>query len=336
MIKEIGQRKNYLDQEPIKTIYFGGGTPSLLTKDELESLIESIYINFDVEKNIEFTLEANPDDIHEMQLKYWKSLGVNRLSIGVQSFFQADLDWMNRAHNVEEGIKSIQLAKEHGFFITCDLIYGLPNHTLEKLEYNLSKMINLSPNHISAYCLTTEDGTALSYMIKTKQLPRVGADAQAEEFEYLVRRLQEAGYEQYEISNFAKNNQYSVHNTNYWLGISYLGIGPSAHSFNGKSRQWNVANNHKYIKAILDGQSYSEKEVLTQKNQFNEYLLTGLRTKWGVNLTKLAGFLAFSSEFEQNLEDFKQKGLIFEENGVIILTNRGKLQADYITSILFA
>lgn len=335
MIKEVESRTAYLEGESIETIYFGGGTPSLLSFDELQRIVEAIYTNYTVLPEIEFTLEANPDDIQPKQLALWKRLGVNRLSIGVQSFYQSDLTWMNRAHSVEEGENAIKLAKEHGFFITADLIYGLPNHTIENLGYNIQKMVKLGPDHISAYCLTVEKGTALDHMIKKNQLPKVGEDEQAEEFEFLVENLQKAGYQQYEISNFAKNDAFSKHNTNYWRGVNYLGIGPSAHSFNGSSRQWNVANNHRYIKALAEDNSYFEMEVLSLANQFNELILTGLRTKWGVSLERLKQIETLTLEFNQQLNRFKANGLIVENNYTLTLTDAGKLQADYVASMLF-
>lgn len=335
MVMEIETRTAYLAGENIATIYFGGGTPSLLTHEELQRIKDAIYKNHPVLSEIEFTLEANPDDIHPEQLNAWKSLGVNRLSIGVQSFYQADLTWMNRAHSVEEGEKAIQLAKEHGFFITTDLIYGLPNHTLENLKFNIQKMVELGPDHISAYCLTVEKGTALDYMINKNQLPKVGEDEQAEEFEFLVENLKKAGYQQYEISNFANKEAFSKHNTNYWRGVSYLGIGPSAHSFDGVSRQWNVANNHRYIKAISEKEIYFEREELSLTDQFNELILTGLRTKWGVNLERLKKIKSLTPEFNQQLNKFKESRLIVERNQVLTLTDTGKLQADYVASMLF-
>lgn len=334
--KEIETRTNYLNGEQIETIYFGGGTPSLLTEEELKSLVDAIYENYDVQSEIEFTLEANPDDISSEQLAAWKRVGVNRLSIGIQSFYQADLDWMNRAHSVEEGRNALRLAKEEGFFITADLIYGLPNHTLKELDFNIQEMLKLSPDHISAYCLTVEKGTGLHHLINTMQLPSVGEDEQADEFEFLVTSLLKAGYDQYEISNYAKKDAYSKHNTNYWLGVKYLGIGPSAHSFNGEGRRWNVANNTLYIKALQNSESYWEEEILSPSDRFNELILTGLRTKWGVDLFVLYGIKPETSRFRKQLDKFIQNDLLREENACVFLTKKGKLQADFIASELFA
>lgn len=336
LIKEIETRVDYLEGQTIETIYFGGGTPSLLTKEELNTISEAIYQNYTVLPEIEFTLEANPDDICEEKLLMWKSVGINRLSVGIQSFFQADLDWMNRAHSVEDGIECIKLAKKHGFFLTTDLIYGLPNHTLDMLSQNIQQMVDLAPDHISAYCLTVEKGTALHKMIKSNHLPAVGEDEQATAFELLVERLEKAGYQQYEISNFSKNNAYSKHNTNYWLGEHYLGIGPSAHSFNGVSRRWNVANNHQYMKKVSANETYFTEEILSPKDSFNELLLTRLRTKWGVNLEDLLSIHQPDASFYKQKENFLSKGLLVENEGVMSLTKKGKLQADYVASMLFS
>lgn len=335
IIQELKTRVNYLGKQTISTLYFGGGTPSLLTKDELKLIVEAVYRNYRVETEIEFTLEANPDDINTEQLMMWKSIGVNRLSIGLQSFLQEDLDWMNRAHTAEESESAVILAKEHGFSLTVDLIYGLPNRTMEDWENNIDKLIALSPEHISAYCLTVEKRTALYKLIEKGDLPEVGEDDQSEQFESLVRKMKEEGYQQYEISNFAKQEAYSQHNSNYWRGVSYLGIGPSAHSFDGESRRWNVANNPKYIKGLAEKINYFEEEILTPKDRFNELLLTGLRTKWGVNLELLSFKHCPTKQFSKQLDSFKEFELIIEEEGTLYLTEKGKLQADHIAAMLF-
>jgi|SRR5690554_1165004 len=336
LIEEIKSRANYLGKQTIETIYFGGGTPSLLTEAELKAIVDSIYKHYTVSPQIEFTLEANPDDINEDQLLMWKARGVNRLSLGVQSFFQSDLDWMNRAHSAKESVESMKLAKKHGFFLTTDLIYGLPNHTLDMLSQNIEQMVSLKPDHISAYCLTVEKGTALHKMIENHYLPVVGEDEQAEAFELLVDILGKRGYQQYEISNFSKNNAYSKHNTNYWLGEHYLGIGPSAHSFNGVSRRWNVANNHQYMKKVSANETYFTEEILSPKDSFNELLLTRLRTKWGVNLEDLLSIHQPDASFYKQKENFLSQGLLVENKGVMSLTKKGKLQADYVASMLFS
>src|SRR5690554_1020605 len=335
LIKEIETRIGYLNHESIATIYFGGGTPSLLTHDELKSIIDAVYKNYKVLPEIEFTLEANPDDINEEQLLAWKAIGVNRLSIGLQSFLQEDLDWMNRAHTAEESTSAVLLAKEHGFSLTVDLIYGLPNRTLADWESNIDKLVELAPDHISAYCLTVEKRTALYQLIQKGALPIVEEDDQSDQFEVLVNKLKEAGYQQYEVSNFAKDEAYSKHNSNYWKGVKYIGVGPSAHSYDGESRRWNVSNNQTYIKSVLTGGIYHEEEILTPKDRFNELLLTGLRTKWGVDLETLSFKHCLTKLFYRQLEDFKINGLIVEHEGVILLTEKGKLQADHIAVMLF-
>jgi oxygen-independent coproporphyrinogen-3 oxidase len=335
IVQELKNRVSYLGKQTISTLYFGGGTPSLLTKEELMLIIETVYQNYHVDNEIEFTLEANPDDINVEQLLIWKSLGVNRLSIGLQSFLQEDLDWMNRAHTAEESESAVKLTKEYGFSMTVDLIYGLPNRTKADWENNIDKLVTLSPEHISAYCLTVEKQTALHKLIEKGDLPEVTEDDQSEQFETLVHKMKESGYQQYEISNFAKEEAYSQHNSNYWKGVSYLGIGPSAHSFDGESRRWNVANNPQYIKRISEQTSYYEEEILTPKDRFNELLLTGLRTKWGVNLELLSFKHCPTKEFHKQLNAFKAFNLIFEEEGTLFLTEKGKLQADHVAAMLF-
>ncbi|RFC55840.1 radical SAM family heme chaperone HemW [Brumimicrobium aurantiacum] len=332
---ELTQRVDYLQNQSISTVYFGGGTPSLLTKEELKKIVDTVSKNYTVEEDFEFTLEANPDDITEAQLEMWKAAGVNRLSIGLQSFLQEDLDWMNRAHTAIESESAVRLAKKFGFQLTVDLIYGLPNRSLNDWKNNIQKLTSLDPEHISAYCLTIEKRTALHHMVDKGDLPQVSEDDQSEQFEMLLQEMNNAGYHQYEISNFAKGENYSRHNSNYWNGVDYLGIGPSAHSFDGKSRRWNIANNPKYIKGIFEGFSNHEDEILSSTDQFNELLLTGLRTKWGVNYKKLSELHKPSEAFIKQLNSFRSFGLIQEETDTILLTQKGKLQADYIAAMLF-
>jgi len=335
ILLELEQRKEYLDSQIVETIYFGGGTPSLLTEDELRLILAKISSIYNVVDSPEITLEANPDDISKERLQEWKNLGVNRLSIGLQSFLQSDLDWMNRAHTAEESERAVKLAKEYGFSLTVDLIYGLPNRTLEEWNANIDKLISLAPNHISAYCLTVENKTVLSSWVEKGKIDPASEDEQAEQFLLLLDVLERAGYQQYEISNFAKEGQYSKHNSNYWKGVSYLGVGPSAHSFDGESRRWNVANNRKYIDGIRTNKEYSESEILTPKDRFNESVMTGLRTTWGVSLDDLRWHHCTSNSFDQQLESFRKDGLLEIENNQITLTKKGRLQADYIASELF-
>ena len=337
IINEIEVRKDYLVDQKIETLYFGGGTPSLLTFNELSRIIKKVKTSFPDIQLKEITLEANPDDINKTSLIEWKEGGVNRLSIGLQSLKSDDLKWMNRAHTVEEALKCIPLALRNGFDnLTIDLIYGLPNLTLEDWENAVQWVINQKVPHISAYCLTVEEKTSLYKLVKTNKIKPASEDQQSEQFTLLVNLLQKHGYEQYEVSNFALKGFRSVHNGNYWKGEYYLGIGPSAHSFNGKSRSWNIANNSKYIQLVKEQkQDWIETEVLSHKDRFNELLLTGLRTTDGLKISQLAETLPFTKEFDQTKSEFIKSGWMIEENGQLKLTKEGLLKADYIASELF-
>lgn len=337
IINEIEVRKDYLVDQKIETLYFGGGTPSLLTFNELSRIIKKVKTSFPDIQLREITLEANPDDINKTSLIEWKEGGVNRLSIGLQSLKSDDLKWMNRAHTVEEALKCIPLARRNGFDnLTIDLIYGLPNLTLEDWENAVQWVINQKVPHISAYCLTVEEKTSLHKLVKTNKIKPASEDQQSEQFTLLVNLLQKHGYEQYEVSNFALKGFRSVHNGNYWKGEYYLGIGPSAHSFNGKSRSWNIANNSKYIQLVKEQkQDWIETEVLSHKDRFNELLLTGLRTTDGLKISQLAETLPFTKEFDQTKSEFIKSGWMIEENGQLKLTKEGLLKADYIASELF-
>lgn len=334
--QEIIERQNYLEGRAIKTIYFGGGTPSLLTKDELNQILQAIRTNYALEEKIELSLEANPDDIDYEKLDIWTSIGVNRLSIGLQSFKSEDLKWMNRAHTVEESLNCVQKAQAAGITnLTVDLIYGLPNLSLNEWQDHIQKVIDFNVPHISAYCLTVEEKTALSSLVKKGKITPANEDQQSEQFKLLVSMLEDQGFNQYEISNFSKPNFESQHNSNYWKGEWYLGVGPSAHSFNGVSRSWNVANNHKYMNAIEKGEFDSETEILSPENQFNEYLLIGLRTAYGVNLDKLNGIISINLSFTEACNSFINKGWMTNESNILALTKEGRLKADYIASELF-
>jgi len=336
IISELNIRMNYLSKKVIKTIYFGGGTPSLLNKNEQIALLNTIKQNNEIDKNIEITLEANPDDVTPENLLAWKENGINRLSIGIQSFRQSDLTWMNRAHNVKEAENCIQLAQKFGFNkLTVDLIYGLPNLSMSEWKQHIQKLLDLNINHISAYCLTVEERTALHSQVKKGKIVMPNEDVQSEQFLALIETLKQNGIQQYEISNFAKPGFESIHNSNYWKGEWYLGVGPSAHSFNGVSRSWNIANNQEYIKGIKISQPIFEVEELTKENQFNELLLTGLRTVYGVSLERIDAIRTLSDGFKNNMEEFKRKGWMIEENNSIFLTEEGRLKADYIASELF-
>ena len=274
---EIEQRKNYL-HEPVETIYFGGGTPSLLTIYDLQFIIDKLRQNFVIEENAEITLETNPDDIDEKKLSAWKSIGINRLSIGIQSFADADLRWMNRAHNSQQAIKSLQLATKYFNNISIDLIYGSPVLTDEQWIKNIDTALSFNIPHLSCYALTVEEKTALALMIEKHKKENIDAEKQARHFKILLKRLPAAGFEQYEISNFAKHGFRSRHNSSYWNGKNYLGIGPSAHSYNGKFRRWNIANNALYINAVKNNLIYFEEEKLTEIQKLNEFIMTHLRT----------------------------------------------------------
>ena len=283
----LALQKKYIN-EPIQTIYFGGGTPSLLKNDLFDKIVHQIHNIFTVAPVIEFTIEANPDDISEEKLFFWKQMGVNRLSIGVQSFQQQALEWMNRAHNAQQALESIQLAKQYGFDnISIDLIYGTPTLSMQHLLDDLQIIACLQISHVSCYALTIEEKTALYHFIKENKMENVDAHIQEAHFNLIVEKLNSLGYIHYEISNFAKPNMQSQHNSNYWNGIHYIGIGPSAHSYNTVSRQWNVANNALYIQSLENDIIPYEIEKLTTDNQYNEFIMVGLRKLEGINLEVL-------------------------------------------------
>jgi oxygen-independent coproporphyrinogen III oxidase len=335
--REAALRLNYIN-ETVHTIYFGGGTPSLLPMEDLKLLIDDLRALFSVAGDAEITLEANPDDITKEKLLGWKSAGINRLSIGVQSFFEEDLQWMNRAHNAQQALQSIQLAQQNSFNnITIDLIYGTPTLTDEKWKQNVETALSLNVPHLSCYALTVEPKTALDKMITLGKKEDVDADKQSRHFQLLMQWMEDAGYEHYEISNFAKPNHRSKHNSSYWQGKPYLGLGPSAHSFNGSSRQWNVANNALYIKSIEQDIVPSEEEQLTSTQQLNEYIMTSLRTLEGLSLKSVEEKW---NEAEQEIAALSKKficrQLMIEKDDRLILTKKGKLFADGIAADLFA
>ncbi|MEE3999789.1 radical SAM family heme chaperone HemW [Tenacibaculum sp. FZY0031] len=337
LVKELELRKEELLNETIETIYFGGGTPSLLSIEELQLLIDTIYQNYVVIANPEITLEANPDDLSEEKIIELSKTSVNRLSIGIQSFFEEDLQLMNRAHNAQEAKKCLSAATRYFDNITIDLIYGVPNMSNERWRENLQIAFDFGINHISSYALTVEPKTALDSFIKQGKYPDVDETVAKEHFDILVAKTAKNGFVHYEISNFGKPNYFSKHNTSYWLGKKYIGIGPSAHSFNKTHRSWNVANNAKYIKAIQEGKLPLEQEKLTKKDQFNEYLMTGLRTIWGVSLEKIEEDFGeeFKIELLKNAEKFIQQGLLVITNEVLKTTEKGKFLADGLASELF-
>ncbi len=338
LTQELVLRKDYLGEDIIETIYLGGGTPSLLDKNELNVLMETIHKHYPVAPTAEITLEANPDDLTIEKLKELKAGGINRLSIGIQSFHDIDLTWMNRSHNAIQARSSVEEAKALGFDnLSIDLIFGCPTSTEQSWAKNLELVAQLDVPHISCYGLTIEEKTALAHQVKTQtgQLPN--EESNAEQFAITMKELYRQGYEQYEISNYAKNQLYSNHNTNYWKQVPYLGIGPSAHSFDGQSRQWNQANNSKYIKELSLGVLPSEKETLSPRDLYNEYILTQLRTQWGCRVEDLRkNHTAYVEHFLAEIESPIEKGLLQRNADTITLTQEGKYLADQITSELFS
>lgn len=336
MVKELQTRKESIQNEPIQTIYFGGGTPSLLTENELTDILKTIYSHFSVVDFPEITLEANPDDIYKEQVEMWVQSGINRLSIGLQSFNPSVMKWMNRAHTVEQSKECIPIAQKAGIKnISIDLIYGLPDLTLSEWEIEIDTALQLGVQHISAYCLTIEEKTALASWVKSKKINAPSNENQALQFELLQNKLKQAGFDHYEISNFGLPDFYSKHNSSYWKGELYLGIGPSAHSFDGKYRSWNIANNTLYMKGIEGNQPDYDFEFLTPENRFNELLLVGLRTRWGVDLHQLSLILPLSEAFQTTLSEFIKKGWISQNETHIYLTDDGKSWADKIAEDLF-
>jgi len=337
LCQEISLQKNYLNNEEIETIYFGGGTPSLLSIEDCQLLMETIQDQFSVVADAEITLEANPDDITIEKLQGWKKMGINRLSIGIQSFADEELQWMNRAHTSQEAIGNLQLAMTEFENITIDLIYGSPLLSDEMWYRHVHKAIEYKIPHLSCYALTVEEKTPLHKHIKLQQKLPVDGDKQAHQFLLLMQWLRDAGYEHYEVSNFALPGYRSLHNSSYWKGKHYLGLGPSAHSFNGKERQWNVANNQAYITAIGLGNIPSEKEMLTDENRLNEYIMISLRTMEGLDMNEVGK--KWGHEKRASIENEIQKYLLSEKviknETHYSLTDEGMLQADGIAADLF-
>lgn len=338
MADEIRFQKEYLGQDQIRTIYFGGGTPSLLTSMEINILLQPVYDLFIVDKDAEITLEANPDDLSFEKLVEFKALGINRLSIGIQSFQDKVLKFLNRAHDSVASIDSVKCARAAGFHnISIDLIYAIPGQTDDEWRANIRQTLALHPEHISAYALTIEEKTAFGRWAAHGKLKTVDDDLAAKQLEILVEELEKSGFEQYEISNFSKPGYQSKHNSSYWKQQQYLGIGPSAHSYNHASRQHNISNNHIYIRSLQEGKIPFEIELLSSEDHINEYLLTTLRTQWGSNLEKLKveyGYDILENHPEMIRELISRK-LAFIENNFLILTRSGRLLADKIIADLF-
>ena len=339
ILTEIDLRLPYLKNKNIETIYFGGGTPSLLSEKELFLILEKLYKTYNVSSHAEITIEANPDDLSIEKLKELKRLEINRLSIGLQSYNDEELIWMNRAHTEAESEASVKRSQDKGFEnISIDLIYGSKFSNLTNWKRTLDKTIALDVKHISSYNLTIEDKTKLGHDFKVKKEQAIDDEKSSELFLEMIDRLEKNKFIHYEISNFGKENWFSNHNSNYWKGIEYIGFGPSAHSFDGVSRQWNISNNSLYIKNVNDiNESYFEKELLSEVDQFNEYILTSLRTIWGIDAEVLKN--KFSSEiihsFNRNINTYISKGMVTFTNNQYVLTSKGKLFADRIASELF-
>lgn len=318
---------------PVHTIYLGGGTPSLLEVEEVTALLNTIRSGYQVDGAAEITLEANPDDLTVEKLRGWKAAGINRLSIGVQSFFEEDLQWMNRAHNAAQARKGLELALQYFRNITIDLIYGTPGLTHKKWQQNVETALELKVPHLSCYALTIEPSTPLDKLIRQHKKDDINPGVQSEQFLLLMEWLRAAGYEHYEISNFAMPGFRSRHNSSYWQGKPYVGIGPSAHSFNGVERQWNIANNQQYISTIEKGVLPAEKELLTPVQQFNESVMISLRTIEGIDLTRFTENVA--RQLVKSSERYIRQQLMVHEQNQLRLTDQGKLYADGIAADLF-
>lgn len=333
---ELVLRKNELDGN-VETIYFGGGTPSLLSSEELQQIFETIYKNYTVSENPEITLEANPDDLSKEQIHKFTNSQINRLSIGIQSFFEEDLKLMNRAHNASEALESIKNAKQYFENISIDLIYGIPGMGNERWKRNLEIALSLDVPHLSCYALTVEPKTALKKFIEKGIVPPVDEEAAKQHYEILLSETEKAGLENYEFSNFSKPGFHSRNNTAYWEGKPYLGIGPSAHSYDGKFRSWNIANNTKYIKSIEAGELPSEKELLSKQDKYNEYIMTGLRTKKGVSLGKVESEFGkkYSEYLLKQAENLLKNNLLILENETLKISKKGKFLSDGIAADLF-
>ncbi len=341
LVNEMELRKNEFKDNPkfsgVETIYFGGGTPSLLTIDELRLLIDSVYKNYDVVETPEITLEANPDDLSNARINELANSPINRLSIGIQSFFEEDLKLMNRAHNAVEAKNCLQEATRHFENISIDLIYGIPGLGNDRWIQNIETAISFNIPHISSYALTVEPKTALESFIKNGIIKNVDDDLAQEQFHILIEKLEANGFVHYELSNFGKPEYFSKNNSAYWQGKPYLGIGPSAHSFNGNQRGWNVRNNAKYIQSLEKNQLPIEMETLSTIDKYNEYIMTGLRTIWGVSLEKVAK--DFGENYKTYLLNQSQKHLnehlLYLDDGKLLVSKRAKFLSDGIASDLF-
>ena len=335
--REIEMRSSYLEKEEVKTIYFGGGTPSLLSHEELSEIFEALHKEFYISNNAEITIEANPDDLNDSTLTNFKKSGINRLSIGVQSFNDNHLKYLNRIHSGKDAYNSVIKGQQAGFDnISIDLIYGIPADNHKIWENDLDMALDLGIQHISSYCLTIEPATVFGKWLQKKIIKPIDEELAAQQFEILMETLQARSFEHYEISNFSLPDFYSRHNSNYWHGKKYLGIGPGAHSYNEIERQYNISNNPTYIKAIENNQLPVTVEKLTEKDKINEYLITSLRTKWGCDLNLLKDKPEFDFlRQEPIIKKMEFDKLLINNNGILTLTGKGKLLADKIIYDLF-
>lgn len=337
LASELQLRKREFENEVIETIYFGGGTPSVLQIADIKLLLETVYENFKVVENPEITLEANPDDLTEDQLIQWSKNAINRLSIGIQSFFEDDLQLMNRAHNAEEAKACLTTATKYFDNISLDLIYGIPGMSTEKWRQNIATALSFGIPHISSYALTVEPKTALNKLIQTGKIAAPNDEVAQEHFEILVETLEANGFIHYEVSNFGKPTYFSKNNSAYWLGKKYMGIGPSAHTYDGISRSWNIANNSLYLKAIQENQLPNEVEILSKTDRYNEYIMTGLRTIWGVSLDRIQSEFGaqYSNYLSERAQKFLTDGLLLIESNILKTTKKGKFLTDGMASDLF-
>ncbi len=337
LAKEIEMRKSEFQEEQVETIYFGGGTPSILEISDLKLLIDAVFNNYNVSENPEITVEANPDDLSKERIVELSNNKINRLSIGIQSFFEDDLKMMNRAHNSAEAKECLELATHYFDNISVDLIYGIPEMSNEKWLQNIETALSFNIPHISSYALTVEPKTALHSFIQKGIISQPDDEVAQEHFQILVDKLSENDFIHYELSNFGKENYFSKNNSSYWLGKKYIGIGPSAHSYDGEKRGWNVSNNSMYIKSISENKLPSETEILSKTDRYNEYIMTGLRTIWGISLDRIEKEfgLKYLDYLKKQAQKFIDDELLFVSENILRTTKKGKFLSDGIASDLF-
>lgn len=336
--RELVLRKGFLPKQDIQSIYFGGGTPSLVSVSQLDKILQTIHQQYNIADNAEITLEANPDDLHSGIIREYKALGINRLSMGVQSFHDDELAYLNRIHSSRQAVESVEQSRSEGITnITIDLIYGLPESTPQKWQENLNMLKELSIPHLSAYALTVEPGTALHHFIRKGKIKAPGEEMFLEQFQQLQQFADDNGYEHYEISNFCQNKQYAGHNTAYWLGKPYLGIGPSAHSFDGKKRTWNIASLKAYLTGINNANPNMQHETLNMEQHYNEFVMTRLRTSWGVSIKELKSRFPedFSKHFFKAMKKHLENNLLYQKEDAVLLSRKGIMVSDSIISDFF-